>query len=164
MIDDRFRIFVEQLRDGTIEEIDETFSPDFLEISEKELAFNKPVKVKGQVYLAEEMLVLHLDIQATATLPCAICNGPADVDIAIKGFYHAIPLSEVKGAIYDFRELLRETILLEVPILAECHQGKCPQRDTLKSYLKKESVPGSKEDEDGYRPFADFDFDTREPK
>lgn len=163
MIDDRFRIFVEQLRDGTVEEIDETLSPDFLEIKEKELSFSQPVVVKGQVYLAEDMLILHLDIKTTATLPCAICNGPAEVPIAIKGFYHAIPLDEIKGAIYDFREILRETILLEVPILAECHQGKCPQRESLKKYLKKESVPGSKEDEDGYRPFADLDF-PREPK
>lgn len=164
MIDDRFRIFVEQLRDGSTEEIDEEFAPDFLEIHEKDLSFSKPVTVRGQVYLAEEMLILHFDIHATATLPCAICNEPADVPIDIKGFYHAVPLDEIKGAIYDLREILRETILLEVPNLAECHQGKCPQRDSLKKFFKKEGDPGSKEDEEGYRPFAGLDFDFKDPK
>jgi uncharacterized metal-binding protein YceD (DUF177 family) len=162
MTDDRFRIFVEQLRNGSIEEIDETVSPDFLDINERELSFSKPVNVCGQVYLAEDMLVFHLDIHTVATIPCAICNGPADIVIAIKGFYHAVPLSEIKGAIYDFREILRESILLEVPILAECHQGRCPQRDSLEKYFKKEGAPGSKEDEDGYRPFAGLDFDFKD--
>ena len=162
MTDDRFRVFVEQLRLGNTEEIDETFSPDFLEINERELSFSKPVSVRGQVYLADEVLVLHLDAYTVATMPCAICNDPVDVEIAIKGFYHAVPLEEIKGAIYDFREVLRETILLEVPILVECHQGKCPQRKSLEKYFKKECAPGAKEDEEGYRPFADLDFDFKD--
>lgn len=162
MTDDRFRIFVEQLRQGHTEEIDEKFSPDFLEISERDLSFSELVIVCGQVYLADEMLVLHFDINTVATIPCAICNGPANVDIEIKGFYHAVPLDEIKGAIYDFREILRETILLEVPILTECHQGNCPQRQSLEKYFKKESTPGTEEEEEGYRPFAGLDFDFKD--
>lgn len=162
MTDDRFRIYVEQLREGTTREIKERLSPDFLEIKEKELSFSRPVVVKGQAYLADEMLILHLDIEVIATIPCAICNDQADVDIAIKGFYHAVPLEEIKGAIYDFREILRETILLEVPILTECHEGKCPQRKSLEKYFKKQSTPESKGDEDGYRPFASLDFDFKD--
>ncbi len=103
-----------------------------------------------------------MDINTVAILPCAICNGPADVAIAIKGFYYAVPLNEIKGAIYDFREILRESVLLEVPILAECHQGKCPQRKSVEKYLKKESTTGSKEDDEGYKPFADIDFDFKD--
>jgi len=162
MIDDRFRVFVEQLRNGHIQEIDEVFSTEFLDLNERDLSFKNPVTVKGQIYLAEEMLILHLTIHAVATIPCAICNGPADVEINVNGFYHAVPLEEIKGAIYDFREILRETILLEVPILAECHQGKCPQRKTLEKYLKNEGAPGAKEDEEGYRPFAGLDFDFKD--
>jgi len=162
MVDDRFRIYIEQLRDGSVEEVNESIDPDFLEINEKDLAFTHPVLISGQVYLAEEMLVLHLDIKTVATLNCAICTGPADVEIAIKGFYHAVPLDDIKGAVYDFREILRETILLEVPNLAECNQGKCPQRKSVEKYLKKESAPGSENQEEGYRPFADLDFDFKD--
>lgn len=162
MTDDRFKIFVEQLRQGNTEEIEEVFSPDFLEIKEKELSFLQPITVRGQVYLADDTLVLHLDIHAVAVMPCAICNQPANVEIAIQGFYHAVPLIEIKGAVYDFREILREAILLEVPLLTECHQGKCPQRQSLEKYFKKEGVPGIKDQEEGYRPFADLDFDSKE--
>ena len=162
MTNDRFRVFVEQLRDGNTEEIEETFAPDFLGINERDLSFTHPVTVRGQVYLADDMLILHLDVNTIATIPCAICNAPADINIAIKGFYHAVSLEEIKGAIYDFREILRETILLEVPILAECHQGKCPQRKSLEKYFKKEGAPGSEADEEGYKPFAGLDFDIKD--
>lgn len=162
MIDDRYRIFVEQLRDGSNEEIDESVPPDFLDVHEKDLSFTHPVAINGQVYLADDMLVLHLDVSTVATMTCSICNGPADVEIAIKGFYHAVPLIEIKGAVYDFREILRETILLEVPILAECNQGKCPQRKSLEKYLKKENATGNKDDDEGYKPFADIDFDLKD--
>lgn len=162
MTDDRFKIFVEQLRDGSTEEINETFTPDFLEINERDLSFTHPVNVQGQVYLADDMLVFHLDVDTIATIPCAICNNPADVEIKIEGLYHAVPLDEIKGAVYDFREILRETILLEVPILAECGQGKCPQRKSLEKYFKKESAPGSEADEEGYKPFAGLDFDVKD--
>lgn len=162
MIDDRFRIFVEQLKQGHKREIDEEFTPDFLEIREKDLSFSKPIAVKGEAYLADNVLVLHLDVHTTAAMRCTICSEPTDVDIAIKGFYHAVPLVEIKGAIYDFREMLREEILLQVPMLAECHQGKCPQRKSLEKFFKKASSPGAKEDEEGYRPFADLDFGSKD--
>jgi uncharacterized metal-binding protein YceD (DUF177 family) len=161
MIDDRFRVFVEQLKQGHTREIEEQFSPDILEVREKDLSFLQPILVKGQAYLADDMLVLHLDIHTVATMHCSVCNEPTDVEIAIKGFYHAVPLIEIKGAIYDFREILREEILLAVPMLVEC-QGKCPQRKSLEKYFKKESSPEVKEDEEGYRPFADLDFDVKD--
>src|SRR5690242_15077617 len=102
MIDDRFRVFVEQLKGGHHQEIDEIFAPDFLEIQEKDLSFSKPIAVKGQVYLADQMLILHLDVHAIAAMRCAVCNALTDVDIVIKEFYHAVPLGEIKGGIYDF--------------------------------------------------------------
>lgn len=163
MIDDHFRIYTEQLREGNVEQIDEVLNPEFLDIHERDLAFNAPVKIKGQAYLADDMLVLHFDMETIATLPCVVCNEPVSVEIVIKGFYHAVPLLEVKTGVYDFRDLLRETILLETPLLAECQQGKCPQRQELKQFFKKEDPSGSKnEEEEGYRPFADLNFDPQD--
>ena len=162
MTDDGFRIFVEQLREGHTEEIAEVFAPEFLDVQEKELVLDQPVKVNGQVYLADEMLVLHLDIATQAMLPCSVCNEPVSLDLSVKGFYHAVPLSEIKGGIYDLREILRETILLEVPLLAECRQGNCPKRKAMKKFLKKEGSPGSGDEGEGYRPFANLDLDLKD--
>ena len=162
MTDDLFKIYVEQLREGSVEEIEESFSPEFLDVHERDLSFKVPVKIAGQAYLADEMLVLHFDIQTVATLPCLVCNAPVAVKIAIKGFYHAVPLNEIKNGVFNFRDILRETILLETPLLAECHQGQCAQRQVLQKYFKKDNVPGVTEsDEEGYKPFADLDFDVK---
>lgn len=158
-MDERFKIYVDQLRDGGTESILEEFSPEFMDVNEKDLKFTDPVKVKGEAYLAEHELVLHLDITTTCIIPCSICNEPVKVPVEITGFYHAVPLNEVKGAIFDFQEILRETILLQTPLLAECKQGKCPQRDSLKKYLKPQDASNPKDNGDGYRPFAGLDID-----
>lgn len=162
MSDDHFKIFVEQLREGQEEEIQEEFPPKFLDVHERDLKFSVPVKIAGQAYLADDMLVIHLDIKTMATIPCLICNEPVNIAIEIKGFYHAVPLKEIKGGIYDFSEILRETILLDTPLLAECNDGQCPQRQTLKKYLKEENILGNGTDEEGYKPFAGLEFDAQD--
>jgi uncharacterized metal-binding protein YceD (DUF177 family) len=153
---DQFKIYVEQLRDGHTEELRESFSPDFLEIRERDLAFHDPVDIQGEVYLADEMLILHIDIKTVARMPCIICSEPVKVEVSIPGFYHAVPLNEVKSGIYNFKELLKETVLLETPSLAECCSGKCPQRQELQKYFKKESSDEKEEKghfPEGYHPF-----------
>jgi uncharacterized metal-binding protein YceD (DUF177 family) len=162
MKDERFKIFVEQLRDGHIEKLVEQFPADILGVKEKDLAFVDPIGIKGEAYLADDMLVLHLDVHTFATIPCLICNEPVKVEIAIKGFYHAIPIEEIKGSVYNFQEILRETVLLETPALAECNEGKCSQRQSVQKYLRKEgSTKNNERNEEGYRPFADLDFDPK---
>jgi len=161
MIDDSFRIYIEQLRDGEVESLVETYTPEFLDIHEKELSFVDPIHMTGEVYLADDMLVLHLNINTLSTMPCRICNELIKNEIQINGFYHAVPISEIKTGIYDFREVLRETILLETPQLIECHQGECPKRKTLQKYLKAENDL-NKETDDKYHPFADLEFPANE--
>jgi len=153
MTNDRYKIFVEQLRDGHSEALDESFAPEFLDVNERDLKFTDPVAIQGEAYLADDTLVLHVDLKTYATIPCSICNEPVKTPV------------DIKGGIYNFQEILRETILLETPALSECNQGKCPQRKALEQYLKKESSEGKGgQAEEGYRPFADFDFDEKKKK
>jgi uncharacterized metal-binding protein YceD (DUF177 family) len=151
---DAFKIYVDQLRDGHAEEIDETFPPDFLDVHEEALDFSEPVKVKGQVYLAGDELVLHFDLLTYGQVPCSICNEPVRVAVNIPNFYYAEPLSEIKSGIFNYSEVIREAILLETPSFAECNEGECPRRRELKKYLK-EPTEGP-EGEDRYHPFADL--------
>lgn len=158
-MDDRFKIYVEQLRDGHTETLSESFDPDFLGIDEKELQFPLPVKVEGDVYLAKDELVLHFNIETFCVVPCSICNEPVKEKIKIKGFYFVVPVEEVKSGIYNFKEILREAVLLDVPLRAECHHGKCPQRKEIEKYLKHEEKGETDENGDGYHPFADLNID-----
>lgn len=155
-MDDAFKIYVEQLRDGHEEKIHETFDPGFLDINEPDLRFDQPVELEGVAYLAEHELVLHWDIKAEAVVSCSICNEPVKVPLHIQNFYYSEPLAEIKSGVYNFKDLLRETILLEVPSFAEC-EGSCPRRKEYHKYFKEPSSQPSDEEE-GYQPFADLDW------
>lgn len=127
------KIYIDRLKEGQKEEIDETLPPDFLGVAE----CTSPLIIKGQAYLAEQELVLQLDVNTKAHLPCVICNQAVEVPLVIKKMYMAIPTSEIKGAVFDAKAMVREMTLLEMPTFVECNQGACSTREEISSYLKK---------------------------
>lgn len=153
-----FNIYIDQLKDGRIEKIQETLSPDFLEVNEKDLEFPEPIILSGEAYLANDQLVLRLSASTKVNLPCVICQEPVSLPINVEDFYHAVSLAEIKTAVYSFRDVLRETILLEVPGFAECNEGHCPERENIEQFFKKpdSSKKDQSEEEGTYRPFADL--------
>jgi len=158
---EEFKIYVDRLRGGQNEEIDETVLPEALEIEdEKEVAFPASIHVFGEAYLAEDHLVLHLNISTKATLPCAICNEKFTVPIVLSNFYISTPLSEIPGTAFDYAPEVREAIFLQLPLYFECHEGNCPERKQLNNYLKQPSStpkPSSgPEKEKIHFPFADL--------
>ncbi|MFA6549331.1 MAG: serine hydrolase, partial [Candidatus Margulisiibacteriota bacterium] len=96
-------------------EIHEVVSPDFLDVHEEDLSFQNKVIVDGEAYLAHDELILHLAAEAEALIACAICNERVPTKVHLEAFYHAEPLKQIKGAVFDYQELLRESILLETP-------------------------------------------------
>lgn len=160
-MDDAFKIYVEQLRDGHIEKIEESFLYDILDVHDKDLDYQDNIDVKGEAYLAEDNLILKLNVSTLAVLPCTICNDPVKVEVKIEGLYHAVPISEIKGAVFNFKEILREAVILETPAFAEC-KGNCPHRKEVGKYLKKAPPKGEgKSDDEGYQPFSDLQWDKK---
>lgn len=155
-MDDAYRIYVEQLRGGQEKKISEKLPPSFLDVDEPDLAFEKDIEVEGVAYLAEQDLIINWNILAEALIPCSICNEQVPIEIRLENVYHAEPLANIKTGIFNFKDILRESILLEIPPFTECNQGKCPKRKEIKKYLKQAN---SEFDEDeGYHPFADLDW------
>ncbi len=134
---DEFKIFVHRLKDGQKEKIEESLSPAFLEIHEEELAFKKPILLHGEAEFAEQTLVLRLGVETEATMPCAICNQDVQVKLNIPNFVHTVQLEEIKGDVYNFKEVLREAILLELPSRAECNEDNCPEREALSKFFSR---------------------------
>lgn len=131
-----FKIYVDRLKDGQTEKIEEMAPPDFLDVHESELNFLEPVSVSGEAYLADDHLVMHLKIKTDAQMPCSICNDKLKFLIDIPDFYLAEKLEELKSPIFDYSSELREAILVQVPAYAECCNGRCPERESIKKYLK----------------------------
>lgn len=133
-----FKIYVDRLKNGLTEKIDFTVDSDFLDAPD--IAFSAPATVQGEAYLADEHLIIHLQAQTEAKVPCVICNTPFTMKIVVSDFYHSTPLSEIKTAVFDFGPLLREDILLQIPQFAECSEGKCPERVDVSKFLKKKKA------------------------
>ncbi|MEI6242655.1 MAG: hypothetical protein WCP39_04530 [Chlamydiota bacterium] len=145
-------IYIDQLKDDHKEKVDKTFSSVFLELEEAELHFLSGIHVDGEFYLTSTHLIIHLNIQAEATLPCSICNKPASYSIEVEGFYHTEPLENIPSSVFDYKEIVREAVLLEVPLFLECKNGHCPERENMEKYIKKEKQKTLEE----HFPFADF--------
>lgn len=156
LMEDEFKIYIDQLRNGRERPLNERLNPAFLEIQEEALAFPNDILVEGTAYLAENELVIHWTITTEARVACLICNQMVPVEVHIANNYQSVALSDIKGGIFNFKELLREVILLEVPLYVEC-EGRCPKRQEYNKYLKVSSTEQIKE-KDGYQPFADLDW------
>lgn len=135
-MDDTFKIFVLRLKEGHQEHLREELSPEFVDIQESDVKFQVPVRVEGLASLSDDTFLLKLHVETEVTLPCAICNQPVQVPLSIPDFLFTAPLSEVRGGVFDYRDTLREAILLEIPPRAECGGGDCPERAVLAQYLK----------------------------
>lgn len=134
-MDEFFKIHLEQLKEGRKINIDFDTGPEFLDVHEADLSFESVVTLKGEAYLADEALILRLDIATAALVSCAICNEACQVPIHLLGFYHAELIEAIRGGVFSFKDLVREEILLDLPLKAECG-GNCPAREELAHYFK----------------------------
>jgi uncharacterized metal-binding protein YceD (DUF177 family) len=131
-------IWIDRLKNGKVQLINESFDPAFLDIQEEELRPHSSILATGEAYLTENELIVKLQASTDVMMPCAVCNQMIPKTLAIKDFYHAQPITEIPSAVFDFQPFLREALLLELPHYAECNQGKCPERGNLTPYLKVE--------------------------
>ena len=137
-MDEAFKIYIRRLSEGNQERIEETVSSEFLEISEQDLQFGNTVSIQGMASLVDETLVLNINATTEAMLPCAVCNMPTQVKISVRDFCYTEESRQISDGIFDYREMLRESILLEIPYTAECCDGNCPSRDEiLKKYVSR---------------------------
>jgi hypothetical protein len=148
-MDEKFRIYIDRLALGNEEEISLCLPSDFLDIHEAELTFIGDVSIEGKAYLAEEHLIIYLDIEATCSMPCSFCNEIKIMELSAKEQYFTIPLAEINGKTYNFLEDAREAILLETPSYYQCQGDTCPAKNELKKYLKQPSTSNC--------PFADLE-------
>ena len=149
-------IFIERLREGKVQTIDETLDPAFLDIDEKDIGFKSPIVLSGEAYLAEDWLIVRLKIETQATLVCAVCNDSFPFHLHIDDLTHQEPLENIRDSTYDLLPLIRETILLEVPFYPQCGFSECKNRKEIEKYIKKEPVKEPDKKINGHKPFQEL--------
>lgn len=148
-----FAIFIDRLRGGQTYKIELKVEPAFLGPDEPELKFDTPVQIKGEAYLTDDHLILHCKAHTAVRMPCAVCNEMIEVKLEAKEVYHTEPIGEIKSAVFDFSEVLREALLIELPRTAECNLGKCKERGLMTPYMKAQ--------ERTHCPFANMEKDLK---
>jgi uncharacterized metal-binding protein YceD (DUF177 family) len=157
---EEFRIYLDRLKNGSIEKLGGSFSTEFLELKERDLFFSDSLEITGEIYLTDNTLVLHFAIEAVSLQPCLVCNETCSCKIRVKNHYHTEDVSQIKSGIFDFRQVMRDAILLEVPSVVECRNGNCPEREVLAQYFTKdEDSPKDSAGQDAYHPFSDLKVD-----
>ena len=151
-------IYIDRLKTGQIDKISESISSDFLEINEQDLVFDKIFKIEAEAYLANDHLIIQFTLNISAFIPCSICNKMTENFLKLDNTCFSIALSEIKGAIFDFTDEIRSTILNLVPSFSECNQGNCPDRSIIKKYLNSPVKDGSSKTKNVYFPFAEDNF------
>ncbi|KAG6559217.1 hypothetical protein RHABOEDO_000587 [Candidatus Rhabdochlamydia oedothoracis] len=151
-------IYIDRLKKGQTEKISESISSDFLEIEEQDLVFDKIFKIDAEAYLANDHLMMQFTLNISVFIPCSICNKMTENSLKLNNTCFSIALSEIKGAVFDFTDEIRSTILNLVPAFCECNQGNCPDRPALKKYLKTPVKDGPSKTKDVYFPFAEDNF------
>ncbi len=152
-MDDLFKIYIARLKEGIEEHLAESFDPSFMAVIERDLVFKVPIHLKAHAAMADDNLVFRFCVDTEATMPCAICSQQVQVKIAINNFFHTENQEDIRGGIFNFKEILRETILLEIPLIIECHGGNCPERADMVKYMRKNKMDEEKE---FYHPFTDL--------
>lgn len=147
------KIFIDRLKGGHTQKIEEAIAPAFLGPDEPELRFAERVQVQGEAYLTDSHLIVHLKARTRVLMPCAVCNQMIGVELKVDNFYHTQPVEEVPRAVFDCSEQIREALLIELPRTVECAGGKCPERTAITPYLRSEA----RVDKTIHFPFADMD-------
>ncbi len=150
----KLNLYIDRLKEEKVEPINEALPASVLELEEAELQFSGKINIEGRTYLTEDFLVIDLNVNVDAHLPCAICNETLKIPIIVKKEQLTVEQESIKGAIYNYFPKVREAILLEVPSFVEC-EGNCPNRSEIKNYLS-EDTREKKSTKDVNFPFANL--------
>src|SRR5262245_11118195 len=113
-------LYIDRLRGGEEFFFEEEMNPDFLNLeNDPEFSSSEKVRVSGKAYLAGDWLVIQGSIETALTVLCSMCNESFGMPVHVD-WVHEEPISNIKGGLFDYSELVREEILLEVPYYRLC--------------------------------------------
>ena len=139
--DDNTKFYLYRLKfPGDREEIHASIAPQVFGDSVGEGLCSSFVEIQGSIERIDgEQWFLSLEISTTQSLHCCICDAPFECPVRGIVVQQLIHASEEKSGIFDCRDLIRDELLLEGDRFQECEKGGCPEREFVKSFLKKGS-------------------------
>ena len=136
-MDSELVIYIDRLHQGKKYELNIVVDSSFMEIEEGFLVIGDKITIVGSCYLVEQEVHLCFTIKAPYKVPCKICNEWVAEELYIEQLHHQMPLTDIQGPSFDFSQIIREALLIEVSNFSECNhqQGKCKYREEVKHYF-----------------------------
>jgi len=132
---------LDRLRHGHIESIETILSPKVMQdVNDNDLLFQDPIHVAYEAYITDEVFILQLAIKTKVILTCGFCNKKFTTDIHIEQYTHEESVKDLRAHVFDASVVVREALLLEIPMYPLCGKTKCLQRTEIEPFLKKETV------------------------
>jgi uncharacterized metal-binding protein YceD (DUF177 family) len=128
-----FKILVDRLKNEKEQKVCEEVTSSFLGIDEPGLRYEGSLQVQGMAAMHYQEIILNLEMNALAILPCSICNKDVEKKVRAEQVV-AFHTDEIKQGTLDYSEVIRDMILLETPKFAECNDN-CSKRKEIESYL-----------------------------
>lgn len=131
-------IYLERLAHEHVEKISEALPPELFQLSESdELQAHDTVAVTAEAYVSDGFLIITYSVSTAFTTRCGFCNESFSLPVQLSHCTVEIPLDEIKHGYFDFSELLRQELLLQVPYYPLCGGEQCNNRAEVEKYLKK---------------------------
>lgn len=139
---DLLKIYIDRLRNGQTERFEGQAAPAILELEDPEVQALCPIDFSVKAYLSYNELIVDLMVKTYVTIPCALCNEKESICIEVRHHQEVIPISEIKGQIYDITQLLREAVILNLPSFIRCGKDHCKNLQTIEKYLSNKEKGG----------------------
>ena len=127
--------FLDQLQGGGEIAIDLELDPSFLELQETDEAKAcSSIVVEGPACLVDGFICLSVEATGSFRMACALCNEPFEYKVKVP-IRHQEPTDTMKQGKWNFTEVVREAILLELPFFPQCGGKECLHREEIQKYL-----------------------------
>ena len=114
--------------------------PSIMVAEDNEAIFKDDILISGEAILANDHMVLNICIKTKMQNFCKICNEPILHNILVEERHVPFPLNTMKSGLFCLEPYIRELLFLNIPRYSECSES-CPERASIKKYLKKSDDP-----------------------
>ena len=112
------------------------------------------ITAQGTCSLVDDYAVVRLDIRASFSVPCALCNERFDHHVVITSWTHQERVDQLRQMKWDLSDVIREEIVISLPFFPLCGGKECLHVEEIRKYLH---TPQQKDEKDETTsPFQDF--------
>ena len=135
---EELKLYIDRLRACEYKKFSFTSTPEIMECEDEvdsDVLFEKNIDITGEATLANDHLMININIYTTVKNYCKICNEQISHELSISEKHIPFSLKTMKSGVFHLKSYVQELIFLNIPKYSEC-KNLCPERSVIKKHLK----------------------------